>query len=85
MIEPHTICDLCTKDVTGAAALEVRVPYQEMHVCSGCLGRPIWDLAEKARCLQIAHEKAMMAGAMECQPCMAPVATSQGLVGRLAR
>lgn len=58
----HTICDLCDKDITGGTSLEIRLEiafHRQMDVCSDCLARPIWDLAEKARCLQVAQLKEM--------------------------
>jgi hypothetical protein len=87
MNKMQTICDLCEMDAThGPQALEIRAAYTEVHVCSGCLKRPIWDLAEKVRGLQVAHEKAMMAGA--CQPCEAPYPPTPDAmtgIGRLSR
>jgi hypothetical protein len=64
MNKMHTICDLCEADVTGVPALEIRAAYLEMHVCADCLQRPIWDLAEKVRCLQVAQAKEMEASCM---------------------
>lgn len=41
-----TICDLCHKDQTDRAVLELRVCYEEVHICTDCFGKPIGALAE---------------------------------------
>jgi hypothetical protein len=38
-----TICDLCEKNQAGLEVnvLELRTEWAQIHVCPGCLGRPI--------------------------------------------
>lgn len=78
MTKNHTICDLCSRDVTGATTLQLIAPaayHQHLDVCTDCLALPIWDVAEKVRCYQVEQEKAMSA----CQvadPCAPSYASS---------